>query len=537
MISLKTDLEIHRTKFQPILPHLLQELDKVHFNEVDTSLKDPSTAQFFSLLSHKTVIAAVGAARKSSSLRVGVVLSGGQASGGHNVISGLYDALQKIHPESVLFGFLDGPSGIISGKYQKIDQALLASYRNMGGFDLLGSGRTKIETAEQLQASLATVRNLDLDGLVVIGGDDSNTNACILAQYFLNHGCKVHVVGVPKTIDGDLQNEYVSISFGFDSACKVYSEMIGNIARDAISAKKYYHFIKLMGRSASHITLECALATQINYSLLGEEIADRGTTLSQIISDISDMIVKRAEMGKNYGVILIPEGLIEFIPEIKSLIEELNKILAENADVSLNNVISFLSPKSKNCFLSFPESIQKQLILARDPHGNVQLSLIETERLLSECVAKELTTRYEKGSYKGKFLAVQHFLGYEGRAGMPSNFDAHYTYALGFVAALLLRDKLTGYMCFVKNLTKPVCEWTVGGVALMSLMHREIRHGKEKMVIKKTLMSTKEIPFLTYQKHREEWKYHDEYRFPGPIQFFGPDSVTFSVPLTLSLKE
>jgi len=527
-----------RQSFKPSLPNILKDLTSVSFVKADTgSIEEDSLKKKFPHLSGNPLIIAKNAGKRSSSpLRIGVVLSGGQASGGHNVIAGLFDSLKMLHPDSTLFGFLDGPSGIVDAKYTEITDKVLAGYRNQGGFDLLGSGRTKIETDEQLQASLKNVEALKLDGLVVIGGDDSNTNAAVLGEYFLSHGSKVLVVGVPKTIDGDLQNEQVAISFGFDSACRVYSEMIGNIARDAISAKKYYHFIKLMGRSASHITLECALSTRANYALLGEEVAAKKLTLSQVTSDICDMICKRADMGKNYGVVLIPEGLVEFIPEISVLIKELNILLAHKESVSVDEVLKGLTPHSKECFASFPEVIQKQLLLGRDPHGNVQLSLIETEKLLSETVARELERRKVKGLHKGKFNPIQHFFGYEGRAVMPSNFDAHYCYALGFAASLLLDEKASGYMCFVGNLTKPVSEWSLGGVPLVSLMNMEIRHGKEKPVIKKALLDMQGAPFALYCKEREKWKYEDNYRFPGPIQYYGPEEVSFCVPLTLSLR-
>lgn len=527
-----------RQSFKPALPRILQDLTSVSFDKLDMGVsEEDSLKKKFPHLSNKSLIVAKkGGKRSSSSMRIGVVLSGGQASGGHNVIAGLFDALKTLHPNSTLLGFLDGPAGIVDAKYIEITDKLLMGYRNQGGFDLLGSGRTKIETEDQLQASLKNVETLKLDGLVVIGGDDSNTNAAVLGEYFFSHASKVRVVGVPKTIDGDLQNEQVAISFGFDSACKVYSEMTGNIARDAISAKKYYHFIKLMGRSASHITLECAISTRANYALLGEEVAAKKLTLSQVTSDVCDMICKRAEMGKNYGVVLIPEGLVEFIPEISVLIKELNSLLANKESVSVSEVLQGLTPHSKACFASFPETIQKQLLLGRDPHGNVQLSLIETEKLLSETVAKELESRKAKGLYKGKFNPIQHFFGYEGRAVMPSNFDAHYCYALGFAATLLLDEKVSGYMCFVGNLTKPVSEWSLGGVPLVSLMNMETRHGKEKPVIKKALLDMQGKPFAFFSKEREKWKYEDTYRFPGPIQYYGPEEVSFSVPLTLALQ-
>jgi diphosphate-dependent phosphofructokinase len=531
-------LQKKRQSFKPSLPSILTDLHAISFDKVKTaSAEDASVQKKFHHLSNLPQLLAKGAGKRiSTPMRIGVVLSGGQASGGHNVIAGIFDALKTLQASSTLYGFLDGPSGIVENKYKELTESLLAPYRNQGGFDLLGSGRTKIETPEQLKASLDNVLKLQLDGLVVIGGDDSNTNAAVLAEYFAEHGCKTRVVGVPKTIDGDLQNDQVAISFGFDSACKVYSEMIGNIARDALSAKKYYHFIKLMGRSASHITLECALATRANFALLGEEVASKKMTLAQVTGDICDMICKRADLGKNYGVVLIPEGLVEFIPEIGVLIAELNSLLANKETMSVDEVMKSLTPHSKECFASFPEMIQKQLLLGRDPHGNVQLSQIETEKLLSETVARELEIRKAKGSYKGKFNPIQHFFGYEGRAGMPSNFDAHYCYALGFVAALLLDEKASGYMCFVSNLTAPVSQWTIGGVPLVSLMNMELRHGKEKPVIKKALLDMQDAPYLFYAKERAKWQTEDFYRFPGPTQYCGDDDVSFSVPLTLQLR-
>ncbi len=449
--------------------------------------------------------------------------------------SAFFDALKKLNPQSQVFGFLDGPGGIIAGKAKNYPTDLIAPYLNQGGFDMIGSGRTKIETEEQLAASLSVVQSMKLDGLVIIGGDDSNTNAAILAEYFLKHGCTAKVIGVPKTIDGDLKNAYVATSFGFDTACKIYSEIIGNIARDALSAKKYYHFIKLMGRSASHIALECAMATQPNLTLIGEEVAAKKMTLSQITKEIADLVVKRAETGKHYGVILIPEGLIEFIPEISILIKELNQIL--NAEhTSSAQIASRLTPSSQKCLAALPEKIQRQLLFTRDPHGNVQVSLIETERLLAELVSKELEERKEKGTYKGKFAPLQHFFGYEGRAGFPSHFDSNYCYALGFAATLLIDEGATGYMAFISHLHKPVQEWGMGGVPLTSLLHLEMRKGKEKPVIQKTLVDLKAKPFAYFQEKRDRWKLEDEYRYPGPIQFFGDKKLTDQITLTLSLE-
>ena len=448
----------------------------------------------------------------------------GRLPGGHNVVAGLFDALQSLHPGSLLFGFLSGPSGIVDGKYQELTKESLEPFRNMGGFDLMGSGRTKIETVEQLEASQNVVTKLKLDGLVIIGGDDSNTNAAILAEYFLSKECGTKVIGVPKTIDGDLKNPYVQVSFGFDTATKVYAEMIGNIARDAASAKKYYHFIKLMGRTASHITLECALSTQPNLALISEECAQKNRTLDEVVEEIADFICKRAEHKKNYGVILIPEGLLEFLPDVKALMVELSQHGEEK-----------LTSSSKKTFSELPESIRKQLLLERDPHGNVQVSLIETELLLIELVKKELASRAEKGVFKGKFTAQNHFFGYEGRAGFPSNFDASYCQALGFSSALLLSHGYSGYMAAVLNLTSSVENWSVAGVPLTHLMHMEKRKGQNKPVVKKTLVDLHGRAFLHFEKNRERWAQEDLYRFPGPIQFFGDSSVSETLPLSITV--
>ena len=531
-------LEQALRKKQLQLPLILQDLSCIQFlkSEIKTSVDEELHSLFPSFTKLEALEARATGKRQFSKKRVGVVLSGGQASGGHNVIAGLFDALKTMNSESSLIGFLGGPSGIINGKTKEITLEVLSSYRNQGGFDLLGSGRTKIETSDQLKQSLQNIKDLNLDGLVVIGGDDSNTNACVLAQYLQDHDCKTTVVGVPKTIDGDLQNDFVGISFGFDSACRVYSEVIGNIARDAISAKKYYHFIRLMGRSASHVTLECALSTQVNYAIILEEVAANRWTLSQIIHDICDMISQRSEMGKNYGVILIPEGLLEFIPEVGVLIKELNQILLQDPSSDVKGVLHKLSNPSKECMSSLPESIQKQLLMARDPHGNVQVSLIETERLISEAVQKELHIREQNQKYKGSFSPINHFLGYEGRAGMPSNFDAHYCYSLGVTSALLIDEKASGYMAYVSKLISSLDKWSVGGVPLVSLMNLELRHGKQKPVIKKVLVDLSSRAFKTFSSKREDFKTSDSYLYPGPIQYFGPDEVSFCPPMTLILK-
>lgn len=499
-------LEKLRAEYKPRLPKLLQNLHHVRFEKggPTSSVAHSEDIQktFPQTFGRGILKGKEGDLRTCGPLKVGVVLSGGQAAGGHNVISGLFDALKALCPQSRLIGFLGGPSGIVENKTLEITDKILAPYRNQGGFDLIGSGRTKIETDDQLAASLKTAQTHELSGIVVIGGDDSNTNAAILAEYFLKNGCKTSVIGVPKTIDGDLKNAFIPISFGFDTAAKTYAEMIGNIQRDALSAKKYYHFIKLMGRSASHITLECALATHPNIALIGEEIKAKKMTLAQITNEIADIIEKRAAKGMNYGVVLVPEGLIEFIPE--ALIGE-----------------------------SLPEEIQKQLLLDLDPHGNVQVSQIETEKLLMSTVKKEL----ERRSFKGKFSPLSHFFGYEGRAGFPSNFDTEYCYALGYTAALLVDEGVTGYITCVGQLHRPVQEWTVSALPLTMLMNVELRKGKQKPVIQKALVDLKGKAFECFKENRERWAIEDHYRYPGPIQFFGEADLIDQVPLTLQLEK
>lgn len=520
-----------RQTYQPKMPRMLQNLSTVVFEKgEDTSCQGDQheVEQVFPhTFGQPMAEANLGEHPAFHPLRVGVVLSGGQAAGGHNVISGLFDALKKMDPDSMLYGFLGGPSGIIENKTTEITHNLIAPYRNQGGFDMIGAGRTKIETQEQLEKSLETVKALELDGLVIIGGDDSNTNAAVLAEYFIEKACETKVIGVPKTIDGDLRTEEIELSFGFDTATKIYAESIGNIARDCLSAKKYTHFIKLMGRSASHIALECALKVHPNITLISEEIQEEGKTLSQITSDIADIVQKRAAAGKNYGLVLIPEGLIEFIPEVKQLISELNEMLSKGGDV-----ISSLSPASKQAYSSLPESIQKQLLLDRDPHGNVQVSHINTEALFAETVKLEL----ERRRFEGKFSPVLHFFGYEGRSGLPSNFDAQYCYALGHVAALLIDQGFTGYMSAVQNLHLPVEEWIIKGIPITSMLNMELRKGKRKPVIRKALVDLKGAAFKDFCGDRDAWALEDHYRFPGPMQFFGDPSITDITPITLQLE-
>jgi pyrophosphate--fructose-6-phosphate 1-phosphotransferase len=477
---------------------------------------------------------------------VGAVLSGGQAPGGHNVIAGLFDALKKGNPSSRLLGFSGGPSGIIDGVYTELDAALIDRYRNTGGFDMIGSGRTKIETPEQYAAVIATVQRLALDALVVIGGDDSNTNAALLAERFQAEGLATRVIGVPKTIDGDLKNEQIEVSFGFDTACKTYAELIGNIQRDAASARKYWHFIKLMGRSASHITLECALQTHPNICLIGEEAAAKNLTLSAIVAHIGDIIARRAEKGENFGVVLVPEGLVEFIPEIKALIGELNDNLASHSD-EFNALPAYgqkfdwlktkLSAPAFATFASFPEAIAKQFLADRDPHGNVQVSKIETEVLLALGVEEKLRHMKKEGAYKGKYAYLTHFFGYEGRAAFPSNFDANYCYALGYTAFVLISGGLSGYIASVQNLTSSSDKWIPGGVPLTSMMHIEKRKGLDKPVIEKALVRLDDAPFRTFASFRPAWEVDTSYVYPGAIQYFGPPDVCDMPPKTLLLEQ
>ena len=467
-------------------------------------------------------------------INVGVILSGGQAPGGHNVISGIFDGIKAINKNSKLYGFLNGPSGLVNHDYIELTPDIIDQYRNTGGFDIIGSGRTKLEEESQFEKGLEICKKLGIKAIVIIGGDDSNTNACVLAEYYLQHKSGIQVIGVPKTIDGDLKNEMIETSFGFDTATKVYSEVIGNIERDAnSSAKKYWHFIKLMGRSASHVTLECALKTQPNIALIGEEVEQKNESLDDIVTYMANVVKTRADQGMNYGVALIPEGLIEFIPAIKRLIQELNDMIAANQKefdkISDNDKIKFisehLSKDNADLFKSLPETVSKQLALDRDPHGNVQVSLIATESLLAEMVAKKLDQWKKEGKYKGKFATQKHFFGYEGRCAAPSNFDADYCYSLGRVAALLIKSGKTGYMSSVRNLTKPAAEWVAGGIPITMMMNMEKRSGKMKPVIQKALVKLESGPFKYFESKREEWASKTLYKYPGPIQYWGPSEI------------
>ncbi len=481
---------------------------------------------------------------KGSPINVGVILSGGQAPGGHNVISGLFDGIKKIHRDSRLFGFLMGPGGFVDHQYKELTSDIIDEYRNTGGFDIIGSGRTKLETQAQFDKGLEILKELNIKALVIIGGDDSNTNAAILAEYYKSINAGVQVIGCPKTIDGDLKNEVIETSFGFDTATKVYSEVIGNIQRDCNSSKKYWHFIKLMGRSASHIALECALQCQPNVCIISEEVEAKKQTLNDIVNYIADIVAARAAKGMNFGSVLIPEGLIEFIPAMKALIAELNDLMAQNAEefasVDKANQISWivdrLSAENSAIFASLPEGVAHQLCLDRDPHGNVQVSLIETEKLLGHMVARRLDQLKSEGRYVGKFASMFHFFGYEGRCADPSNFDADYCYALGFNAACLIRSGVTGYMSSVRGLTKPSVQWISGGIPITMMMNMERRHGMMKPVIQKALVTLDGAPFQKFAAMRDSWALNTSFIYPGPIQYFGPAEVCDQPSLTLQYE-
>lgn len=478
--------------------------------------------------------------------QLGVILSGGQAPGGHNVIAGIYDALKKANPESVLFGFKGGPAGIIDDDVMEITDEIMDAYRNTGGFDIIGSGRTKLETEEQFEKSLETCRRHGIDGVVVIGGDDSNTNGAVLAEWFKKKNTGITVIGCPKTIDGDLKNEHIETSFGFDTATKTFSELIGNIGKDANSAKKYWHFIKLMGRSASHIALECGLQTQPNVCIISEEVKEKNMSLDDVVESIVRTVVARAAKGLDFGVALIPEGLIEFIPEVGALISELNDLLAKESEYfatlkTFEDQREWINHElSRDCsyvFSSLPRGIQAQLLDDRDPHGNVQVSRIETEKLLMELVGERLDRMKLKGEYNGRFSALAHFFGYEGRCAFPSNFDADYCYGLGYSAFLLMSQGLTGYIANLADLHKPASEWIPGGVPLTMMMNMEQRHGERKPVIRKALVELDGAPFKAFAAKRDEWAVETAYTFPGAIQYYGPSEVCDQPTETLKLEK
>ena len=544
----KSALQIARAAYQPKLPKALKGMVKAVEGAPTASVADqeeikrlfPNTYGMPSIVFETTEEAI-----SYPAINVGVILSGGQAPGGHNVISGLFDGLKKMNADSRLFGFILGPGGLVDHNYKELTSDIIDEYRNTGGFDIIGSGRTKLEKEDQFEKGLEIIRKLDIKAIVIIGGDDSNTNACVLAEYYAAKKYGVQVIGCPKTIDGDLKNEQIETSFGFDTATKVYSEVIGNIQRDCNSARKYWHFIKLMGRSASHIALECALQTQPNICIVSEEVEAKNQSLDDVVTYIAQAVAARAAEGNNFGTVLIPEGLIEFIPAMKKLIAELNDFLAANAEefshikksYQREYIISKLSPENSAIYASLPEGVARQLTLDRDPHGNVQVSLIDTEKLLSDMVAVKLAQWKEEGKFVGKFAAQHHFFGYEGRCAAPSNYDADYCYSLGYAASALIAAGKTGYMSSVRNTTAPAEEWIAGGIPITMMMNMERRHGEMKPVIQKALVKLDGAPFLEYASKRAQWAKETDYVYPGPIQYFGPTEVCDQPTKTLALEQ
>ena len=545
-------LQIERLKYQPKLPaslanginHLVSQEGSATESVAN---QEEIKALFKNTYGKPTVTFQTSTESTPSEVRnVGVILSGGQAPGGHNVIAGLYDALKQANSNNNLYGFLGGPSGIIEGKYVEFNDEFINDYRNTGGFDIIGSGRTKLETEEQFKSALEVCKKLNISAVVIIGGDDSNTNAALLAEWFVANNAGIQVIGCPKTIDGDLKNEQIEISFGFDTATKTYGELIGNIERDANSAKKYWHFVKIMGRSASHVALEAALQTQPNITLISEEVEQKKMSLSSIIDYMTDIVVKRSEMGKNFGIAVIPEGLIEFVPELKTMIANLNDIMptlekdskyTSGSDAEKIAIIeNTLSSENAGVFKSLPALIKSQLLMDRDPHGNVQVSKIETEKLLISMIEEKLAGLKKEGKFYGKFSTQSHFFGYEGRCAFPSNFDADYCYSLGFNAFALINFGLTGYLSSVRNLTEPANDWVAGGVPLTMMMNMERRHGEMKPVIKKALVELDGPVFKKLEANREDWALNDRYLFPGAIQYFGPSSVCDITTVTLQLE-
>lgn len=546
-------LQVERLKYQPKLPKSLRagvnKLELVQGENTQAIRDQEQIEKLFKNTYGKPIVTFNQIENEVSSevKNVGVILSGGQAPGGHNVIAGLYDALKQANPENKLYGFLGGPAGIIDGNYVEFTDEFIDEYRNTGGFDIIGSGRTKLESQEQFEKSLAVCKKLALSAVVIIGGDDSNTNAALLAEWFVENNTGIQVIGCPKTIDGDLKNDQIEISFGFDTATKTYAELIGNIQRDANSAKKYWHFIKIMGRSASHVALEAALQTQPNITLISEEVEEKKMSLDQIISYMTDIISKRAAVGKNFGIAIIPEGLIEFIPEMKSMIANLNDLMGElEQDIDYNNATSThekfevvqnrLKDENAKVFASLPALIKAQLLMDRDPHGNVQVSRIETEKLLIEMIKTKLKEMKSQGEYVGKFSELAHFFGYEGRCAFPSNFDADYCYSLGYNAFALINFGLTGYLSSIKNLTQTADNWSAGGTPLTMMMNMEKRHGEMKPVIQKALVELDGPVFKKLERNRQDWALNDKYKFPGAIQYFGPSSVCDITTVTLQLE-
>jgi len=546
---LKSPLQIARQTYQPKMPIALTGQVVLREGQATQSVADQDEIKALFPNTYGLPVISLEAASHApmqhTQINVGVILSGGQAPGGHNVICGLFDGLKQMNPDNKLYGFLGGPSGLIEGHYQELTADIIDEYRNTGGFDIIGSGRTKLEEEWQFDKGIEVCNQLGVKAIVIIGGDDSNTNACVLAEYYMQKNCGIQVIGCPKTIDGDLKNEMIETSFGFDTACKVYSELIGNIQRDANSAKKYWHFIRLMGRSASHIALECALQSQPNICIISEEVEAKNMTLQDIVDQIAQVVADRAKSGQNFGTVLIPEGLIEFIPAMRCLIQELNDLLANNDefasmegdDAKREYIKSMLTPISCELYRSLPKAIAKQLTMDRDPHGNVQVSLIETEKLLIEMVGKKLAQMKAAGTYVGKFATQHHFFGYEGRCAIPSNFDADYCYSLGQTATQLIINGKTGYMAVVRNLTQPAAEWIAGGVPITMMMNMEKRNGKMKPVIQKALVDLNGKPFQYLEAHRADWADADmDYIYPGPIQYYGPTEVCDQPTHTLLLE-
>ena len=543
----KSALQIARAAYQPKLPQALKGAVVAKEGEPTQSVADQEAikALFPNTYGMPLIQFVEGEAPAFPAINVGVILSGGQAPGGHNVISGLFDGIKKLNADSKLYGFILGPGGLVDHNYKELTAEIIDEYRNTGGFDIIGSGRTKLEKEEQFEKGYEIIKELGIKALVIIGGDDSNTNACVLAEYYAAKNYGVQVIGCPKTIDGDLKNEMIETSFGFDTACKTYAEVIGNIQRDCNSARKYWHFIKLMGRSASHIALECALQVQPNICIVSEEVEAKEMSLDDVVTYIAQVIADRAAEGNNFGTVLIPEGLIEFIPAMKRLIAELNDFLAHNGEEfamvkksqQREYIIKHLSAENSAIYASLPEGVARQLSLDRDPHGNVQVSLIETEKLLSEMVATKLAAWKEEGKYNGKFGAQHHFFGYEGRCAAPSNFDADYCYSLGYTASMLIANGKTGYMSSVRNTTAPAAEWIAGGVPITMMMNMERRHGEMKPVIQKALVKLDGAPFKKFAANREAWAKETAYVYPGPIQYFGPTEVCDEPTKTLQLEQ
>ena len=543
----KSTMQIERAAYQPKLPKALQGSVKVKEGASTQSVdnQDEIKSLFPNTYGMPIVEFEPSNDANNTKMNVGVILSGGQAPGGHNVITGLFDQVKKLNPDNRLFGFIMGPGGLVDHNYIELTKEIIDEYRNTGGFDIIGSGRTKLEEESQFEKGLEIIRQLDIKAIVIIGGDDSNTNACVLAEYYAAKKYGVQVIGCPKTIDGDLKNEQIETSFGFDTATKTYSELIGNIERDCNSARKYWHFIKVMGRSASHIALECTLQCQPNVCLISEEIEKKDMTLNMVVDYLCDVIAYRASKGNNFGTVVIPEGLIEFIPAIGRLIQELNDLLAAHGadykdldkDAQRAYIIAHLSKENAATFETLPEGVARQLSLDRDPHGNVQVSLIETEKLLSDMCEVKLAKMKKEGKYVGKFAALHHFFGYEGRCAAPSNFDADYCYALGTSAAQLVANGKTGYMAIVKHTTAPADSWVAGGVPITMMMNMERRNGVMKPVIRKALVELDGNPFKTFAANRDEWAKETCYIYPGPIQYWGPSNVCDQTTRTLALEQ